>query len=78
MKLSKILATLAIAALFTGGFTFAADAKKEGATESKAAACCAKAADAGKDCTHACCTEAKAAGKNCAKCGGAGTLEAKK
>ncbi len=78
MKLSKILATLAVAVLLTGSFAFAADDAKAGAAEPKAAACCAKAAEAGKDCTHACCTEAKAAGKNCAKCGGAGTVEAKK
>jgi hypothetical protein len=75
MKLPKIISVLAIAALFTGGFAFADDAKKE---EGKAAACCAKAAEAGKDCTHACCTEAAAAGKNCAKCGGSGMAAAKK
>lgn len=79
MKLSKILTTLTVAAVFSGGVAFAAEAKKEdGPKPAKAAACCAKAMDAGKDCTHACCTEARNAGKNCAKCGGSGAVAAKK
>ncbi len=79
MKFSKILATLALAALFTGGVTFAAEAKKDdGAKPAKAAACCAKAMEAGKECGHACCTEAREAGKNCARCGGSGAVAAKK
>ena len=79
MKLSKILTTLAFAALFTGSLAFAADAKKEDAPKpAKAAACCAKATEAGKDCSHACCTEARNAGKNCARCGGSGAVAAKK
>lgn len=77
MKLPKIIAIVAVAALFTGGFAFADDANKE-AKPAKAAACCAKAQEAGKDCTHACCVEAMEAGKNCAKCGGSGMAEAKK
>lgn len=79
MKLSKILTTLAIAALFTGGLAFAADdvKKEDGPKPAKAAACCAKATEAGKDCSHACCTEARNAGKNCAKCGGSGAVAAK-
>ena len=76
MKLPKSISLLAIAALFTAGYAFADDAK-DGAKPAKVAACCAKAQEAGKDCSHACCVEAMKAGNNCEKCGGSGAVAKK-
>jgi len=74
MKSQKLLLTIAIVALFTGGALFAADAKKD-TPVSKQAGCCAKAAAAGGKCTHECCVEAAKAGNNCEKCKGSGKIE---
>jgi hypothetical protein len=68
-KLSKSLAALAAASVFSVGIMFAASG------DSKVAGCCTKAKDAGKTCSHACCVEAAKAGNNCTKCGGAGKIE---
>lgn len=55
---------------------FVAAALQAGETkESKAAACCAKAAAKGEKCTHECCAEAAKAGNNCEKCKGSGKIE---
>ena len=73
-KLSKSLAALAAASVFSVGMMFAAG------DAAKVAGCCVKAKDAGKTCSHACCVEAAKAGNNCTKCGGSGKMakEAKK
>jgi hypothetical protein len=72
MKTPKLLLPLFLASMFAASFAFAAE------TESKQAACCAKAANDGAACAHACCTEAAKDGKNCAKCGGTGEIAKKK
>jgi hypothetical protein len=70
MKTSRILGSLIVASLFVTSFAFAG--------ESKQAGCCAKAEKDGAACTHGCCTTAAKDGKNCEKCGGSGTVAAKK
>lgn len=77
MKFTKILLPLLVASFLSAGAALAADSKPATA-ESKAAKCCAKAEKEGKACTHECCAEAAAAGKNCDKCGGTGSMAAKK
>ena len=72
-KLSKSLAALAAASVFSVGMMFAASGDA-----AKVAGCCVKAKDAGKTCSHACCVEAAKAGNNCTKCGGAGKIETAK
>ena len=76
MKNLKTLLALAAVSLFAAGFVYAED-KKETASESKAANCCAKAAKDGKSCSHGCCVDAAKAGQNCAKCGGSGAMAKK-
>jgi hypothetical protein len=72
----KILKTFLSVALFSFAFAGAAVAA-DAPSETKPAACCAKASADGKTCTHACCVEAAEAGKNCEKCGGKGTTQKK-
>ena len=68
--MKKSFIALTIASIVAAGAMFGADTK----TETKVAACCAKAKADGKTCTHACCVEAAKAGNNCAKCGGSGKI----
>ncbi len=69
-KSSKSILALAVLALASAGFVFAA-------AESKPGKCCVKAAGEGKACSHACCVEAAKAGDNCTKCGGSGKIATK-
>jgi len=70
MKTPRILLPLVVASLFVTSFA--------SAEESKQAACCVKAEKKGETCSHECCVAAAKEGKNCTKCGGSGTVAAKK
>lgn len=61
MNIVKLLTAAVFAFAILASPTFAEDQE---------APCCAKAKQAGKECTHECCADAKKANKVCEKCGG--------
>jgi hypothetical protein len=61
MKMTKVLLAVVAAFALLGSPAFAEDQHP---------ACCLKAKEAGKECTHPCCLEAKENEKMCEKCGG--------
>ncbi|PAW68631.1 MAG: hypothetical protein B9S34_01875 [Opitutia bacterium Tous-C1TDCM] len=71
-KSTQSFIAIAVLALASAGFAFAADK-----AESKPGKCCVAAAKDGKSCAHACCVAANKEGNNCTKCGGAGKLATK-
>jgi len=72
MKLLKYAVTSVFAMALLTASSFAPAAE-----EHVQAACCKKAADAGKTCDHKCCVAAAKEGKECEKCGGKGAVPKK-
>lgn len=66
MKTLRISFALVVAAFAASSLVRAESSKPAG----EPAACCKKAADAGKACAHGCCVTAAKESKNCEKCGG--------
>lgn len=74
MKLIKVLSAFAFAVALMATPVIA----QEKPAEHKQGACCKKAAEGGKECTHKCCVEAAKQGNECEKCGGKGKIPPKK